>query len=67
MLEGLIKFISPFLMIGVGIILAGWLISLVVKTFRTAVGRDNDDEGYQREKDVKTDGNREEYKQKYKY
>ena len=65
MLEGLVKFISPFLMIGVGLILAGWLISLVIKTFRKAVGRDNDD-GFQRENDVKTE-NREEYKQKYKY
>lgn len=66
MLEGLVKFISPFLMIGVGIILAGWLISLVVKTFRTAVGRDNE-EGYQRDNNAKTEADREQYKQKYKY
>lgn len=64
MLGGLLRFISPFLMIGVSIILAGWLISLIIATIRKAVGRDNEE--YQRDTDVK-DSNRDEYKQKYKY
>lgn len=65
MLGGLLRFISPFLMIGVALIIAGWLFSMIIISFRKALGREKDNEGYQR--DLDNEDNREIYKQKYKY
>lgn len=65
MLGGLLRFVSPFIMIGVAIILAGWLILIIVKTVRKAVGREND--GYQRDDEAFSGDERETYKEKYKY
>lgn len=63
MLGGLLRFISPFIMITVAIILAGWLISIVIKTIRKAINRDKDDASYHG--DGRED--REERQKKYDY
>ncbi len=64
MLGGLLRYVSPFLMIGVALIIAGWVFSMIITTVRKALGREKD-EGYQR--DLDKEDNREIYKQKYKY